>query len=77
MSRKRQEAAIGAAVDARAEELIAELRTYTEKCINEVTGSDARNVFESWVIQKLAGIQLIVEQQNAAVNELLRRAGLE
>jgi hypothetical protein len=77
MSRKRQEATIGAAVDARAEELTAELRAYTAECIDKVKGSDKRNVFESWVIQKLAGLQLIVEQQNAAVNELLRRAGME
>lgn len=51
---------IGEKVDARSERLSDEFFAHWEKC-RQGGMTDQRVVFEGWAIQKLAGLQLLVE----------------
>jgi uncharacterized protein (UPF0128 family) len=73
---KKAEELIGA-VDRRCDELMKDAQAHIAATLQELPEADRRVIFEAWAIQKIAGLQIIVETQNEAINELLRRAGLE
>ena len=50
-------------VDQRAQDLIAEFRDHFREC-EEQGMTDRRRVFEGWVIQKIAGVQAMIELLN-------------
>ena len=61
-------------VDDRSEELIKEFHEHREEC-NEQGLADDRLVFEGWTIQKIAGLQILVENMNDHIRMLGQRLG--
>jgi hypothetical protein len=73
-------------IDARSEELIDEFHNQKAECythfrrkrtelLNPDGSLDERKLFEGWVLQKIAGLQLHVEYYERVVNAMLRGLG--
>jgi hypothetical protein len=61
----------GRQVDSQSRELIAEFRSHCEEVQKQYPEhGDTRVIFESWAIQKIAGLQLSVFQLNERIPEL-------
>jgi hypothetical protein len=57
--------------DERSIELIEELAKYTKEVIREDPANvDAQKAFECWVIQKIAGVQILIETVNEELQSL-------
>jgi hypothetical protein len=59
------------AVKKRAEILIKEIRAQTEEVQKKDPGSDEQLIFEGWIIQKIAGLQIGVEELLRQVDRLI------
>jgi hypothetical protein len=59
-------------VDDRAVELIAQFREHCNEC--KATVPDERVVYESWVIQKIAGIHVMMEEMQKTLDALANKS---
>lgn len=67
-------AALIAQIDERSTKLMDEFYAHLRECqsMPSLDGVDKRTVFESWAIQKIAGLQVIIETLNSDLRELSR-----
>ena len=64
----------GALVNNRSEELSKEFREHQAEFIRRnPTMTDSNVIFQGWVLQKLAGLQLVAEQNDRRINQLASR----
>lgn len=70
---------VTAAIDERSAELMIEARGYMADVCRDNPECTEREAFEGWAIQKLAGLQLLIEMLNAQIGalgaEMERRTG--
>lgn len=65
---------IGAAVNSRSKELSKEFKEHRDEFIREnPTMTDSNLIFQGWALQKLAGLQLLAEQNVSRIHQLESR----